>query len=322
MGACPESGVRSARRSVHEAVLRQADVGQHGGGFFVIVAVTARRSRRSCAYGWSTYRTSDFLDLSEGPKIETDFGVGIEKFTSFRPLLEGMSSARNAQFSPAPDFLTLQFVDSIFGDARFSGFVRKGGEFDIERWIDREQPTGAQQLTRGLVGSIYLSDNIGAIALLASRQKLPVEKGSFDVIWARGAGTAWGASPDLPTAISTMRNSLRGEGSERSIISTLLDIHGTDSGIMRKFRHLFERGRSMRARNMPRSLEFVKAGATLAFTVRVGISTGAMLAIGFATTDTRLIERFEKAVELERRLAKSSRLWDPKVTNTPAHEES
>lgn len=251
-------------------------------------------------YGWSTYRTSDFLDLSEGPKVEIDFGVGIEKFVSFRPLLEGMSSARNAQFSPAPDFLTLQFVDSIFGDARFSSFIRKDGYFDIERWIEREQPSGTPQSTRGIVGSIYLSDNIGAIALLASRQKSSAEKGSFDVIWARGAGSAWGASPDLPPAVSTMRNSMRGEEGESTVTSTFLDVHGTDNEIMRKFRHLFERGRSMRSRSLPRSMEFVKAGATLAFTVRIGIAPGSTLPVGFATTDTRLVDRFEKAISKAR----------------------
>lgn len=232
-----------------------------------------------------------------------------------------MSAARNAQFSPAPDFLTLQFVDAIFGDTRFSTFLRKDGYFDVARWIEREQPTGSPQLTRGVVGSVYLSDNIGAIALLASRQRSSVEK-AFDIVWARGAGSAWGASPDLPTAVSTMRNALRGEEGERAVSSTMLDIHGTEDEIVSKFRHLFERGRSMRSRSVPRSMEFVKAGATLAFTVRVVIAPGSSLPIGFATTDPRVVERFEKAVDLERRLAKGRRLWDPKPAGASLPEES
>lgn len=263
-------------------------------------------------YGWSTYRTSDFLDLSESPKVEIDFGVGIEKFRSFRPLLEGMSSARNAQFLPAPDFLTLQFVDSIRGDVRFSSFLRRDGYFDIERWIEQEQPTVSPQSSRGIVGSIYLSDNIGAVALLASRQKFHPEKGQFDIVWARGAGSAWGASPELATAVSMIRNSLRGEEGERTVCSTFLDVHGTDDEIMRKFRHMFERGLSVRSRNLPKSMEFVKAGAVLAFTVRVGIAPGSTMPVGFATTDPRLVDRFEKAVDLKKRLATGRPLWDPK----------
>ncbi|KRR26216.1 hypothetical protein CQ14_21310 [Bradyrhizobium lablabi] len=78
----------------------------------------------------------------------------------------------------------------------------------------------------------------------------------------------------------------------------------------------------MRSRSLPASLEFVKAGATLAFTVRVAITPGSTLPIGFATTDARMIDRFEKAVGLERRLAKSSRLWDPKATDRPLPEGS
>ena len=273
-------------------------------------------------YGWSTYRTSDFLDLSEGPKIDIDYGVRIENFVSFRLLLEGMSSARKAQFSPVPDFPTLQFVDALFGDTRFSKFLRRrDGYFDIERWIEREQPTGTPQSTRGIVGSIYLPDNTGAIAYLAARQKFSTEK-SFEIIWARSAGTAWGASPDLSTSIAALRNAVRGEEGERSVTSMLLDIHGTDKEIMGRFRHLFERGRSMRSRSLPASLEFVKAGATLAFTVRVAITPGSTLPIGFATTDARMIDRFEKAVGLERRLAKSSRLWAPKATDRPLPEGS
>jgi hypothetical protein len=71
----------------------------------------------------------------------------------------------------------------------------------------------------------------------------------------------------------------------------------------------------MRSRNLPASLEFVKAGATLAFTVRVAITQGSTLPIGFATTDARIVDRFEKAVDLESRLAKSSRLWDPRAVD-------
>jgi hypothetical protein len=268
-------------------------------------------------YGWSTYRTSDFLDLSDGPKVETEYGVSIEKFASFRPLLEGMSSARNALFSPAPDVVAAQFMDSIFGDTRFSSFFRSDGVFDIERWIEREQPTaGEQRSTRGIVGSIYLSDNIGAIGLLAGRQAAAPGKEVFEIVWTRPAGSTWGASPDLPVSVSAIRSSLRATAGERAVLSTLLDVHGTDNEAMRKFRHIFDRGRSIRSRNLPRSMEFLKVGTTLAFTVRVGITNGSSLAIGFVTTDPRVVGRFEKTVDLEKRLASSYRLWDPKTTAT------
>jgi hypothetical protein len=268
-------------------------------------------------YGWSTYRTVDVLDLSEEPRIETDYGLGIEKFSSFRPLLEGMSSARNAQIIPLPDYPTLQFVDLILGDVRFSAHLRKNGYFDIERWIERERPSSDPRSTRGIIGSIYLPDNAEAIALLASRYNDPTGK-AVNVIWGKCAGTLWGASPDLPTAVTRVRNAVRGDMKASEVSSTLLDIHGTDNEVMRKFRHMFERSRSMRSRRIPKGLEFIRVGNVLAFTVRVSIAANSDLAVGYATTDMVLIDRFEKEIDLERRLANGYALWDPKAAQSGA----
>jgi hypothetical protein len=111
---------------------------------------------------------------------------------------------------------------------------------------------------------------------------------------------------------------MRGEDSQGAVSSTFLDVHSTDNEFMRRFRHLFERYRSMRSRNLPKSLEFVKAGAALAFTVRVEIAPGSRFSVGFATTDGRLIDRFQKVVDLERRFAKGYPLRDPRVTTSAA----
>ena len=268
-------------------------------------------------YGWSTYRTSDLLDLSEEPRIDTDYGLGIEKFASFRPLLEGMSAARNARITPLSDYATLQFVDVILGERRFSAYLRRNGHFDIEGWIEREQPSGAPQSIRGIIGSIYLPDNAEAIALLASRHNDRTGK-AVGVIWGKTAGTSWGASPDLPTAVTRVHNAVRGEAKGSTVSSTLLDVHGTDNEVMRRFRHMFERSRSMRSRRIPKSLEFIRAGSVLAFTVRVGIAASSDLAIGYATTDRSMIDRFEKEVDLEGRLAKGYVLWDPKAAQGEA----
>ena len=185
------------------------------------------------------------------------------------------------------------------------------------RLREREQPSGAPQSIRGIIGSIYLPDNAEAIALLASRHNDRTGK-AVGVIWGKTAGTSWGASPDLPTAVTRVHNAVRGEAKGSTVSSTLLDVHGTDNEVMRRFRHMFERSRSMRSRRIPKSLEFIRAGSVLAFTVRVGIAASSDLAIGYATTDRSMIDRFEKEVDLEGRLAKGYVLWDPKAAQGEA----
>ncbi|WFU55727.1 hypothetical protein QA639_40375 [Bradyrhizobium pachyrhizi] len=268
-------------------------------------------------YGWSSYKTTDYLTLSSDLRIETDFGIQPDKFAALRPLIEGISAAKNSLRISQRDRNVAGFVDRLFGNTRFSQRLDNGPFFQLRQWLDAETPTeGMEGRTRPVLGSLYLPDNVTAFLALAEIGRL-VERGpdgSQRLIWGRPGGTAWGATPDLSASVARFKDAVRSAGQSASAV--MCDLQETPLDVLRKFRNVFDEAYAISARGVPGSLEFLRVGNVLGFSVRVAVAAGSV-PVGYITTDPRVVERFDQATSLVDRLNKASPLW----TRTPRSQD-
>lgn len=272
-------------------------------------------------YGWSVFKASEVLTISSDLKLETDYGqIASDRVPRLLPLLDAMSRAKNALSYPQVAAHDVVFMDEVLGRPDLSVWFDRTSPVDLQSWFQNGMAVAsAAPDTRPIIGAIYLPTNVELLAAMVEKGNLDAPKSSdptSGILWARSAGTIWGVTPDIQSALGRLKAARRIAGSSRTgnVAATLLDMHRTAPEAVRSFRGIFDRGVSMHARNVPRSLDCVIVGGIAAsFTIRVEIGSDKSVPLGYITSNRQILNRLETACGLKTRVEKGTVLWEPQI---------
>lgn len=268
-------------------------------------------------FGFVVIKGSEELTLTDKPEIRPRLlEVDIDSIARFQPLNNAMADAYRRLDSVNPSAAAIADYRRLTGDNSLNEFIDKDGNFLLVDWFLKQQSTENVGVLP-IIGASYLDRNLDQFEKLAdlnvSSQISSSTRKKVELIWARPSGSGWGATPDLPDAVTFMRRLVRRKfGSDCGLETSLISPRNSIQDSNRRLRRIFQNGFSPTSGLISPAVEVVYLREIAAMVlVRTKLSPNIAVGIGFVFVSPSVLSRIEKLLRLEN-LDSYENLWKAK----------
>lgn len=230
---------------------------------------------------------------------------------SFRPLSEAIWDAFRRLTMPSPSMAALTEFCRLTDDTSILDAHDGNGHFDMAKWYSALD--GTSKARQPVMGASYLERNVALLAKMiegsggADALKDSVK---LSLVWCRPTGTSWGASPDLDSALSTLRSTVRINISKAtSTRSILVAPQVSKAEHNNRFERHFDEAYLAPAGYLSPAIEVLLVQNLAALvTVVVRVSDDICVPAGFIILDPKILASLMNAVRIPE-LRRQQPLW-------------
>jgi hypothetical protein len=238
----------------------------------------------------------EILTLHPRPRLENVLlSEESERTPRVRRLMEAMAAELSLLSVPTSSSATREEYGRLVGSDALKRCTQADGFLNLAEWVE-DQEKASHATCQPLVGNFYpLGNRRSFLTMLGQLGSLSAH-GTFDVIWLRPGGSAWGVSEDIGDFLADLRATLKQSAKPATDVNfTLMSPASVAVKFARSFERLFDRGLQLPASSVPAGLEvLVIPGVAVMVSAVVPLSSDVDVPIGLMTTDPLLVARIEE----------------------------